>query len=167
MSCLTSARVQRTRRLRLCLPGYIHDHDPPSQQVLLLLHRRAGLPTCPLCHPAVIQTSAEHWSSTISQHVVRWPSSHHIPPTAGLIQPGSGPERLLKRFRLCYCHTAAGKTEHQPSNNQNTIHGKTESAATANRKHTHTCAHTHNWWVKQLPRQCFIFNLKGGNLKLI
>lgn len=74
-----------------------------------------------------------------------------LPHTAGLIQPGSRQERPLSRFRLCYCHTAAGKTEHQPSNDRNTIHGKTESAATANRKHTHTRARTHahtycTWW---------------------
>lgn len=93
-------------------------------------------------------TGAWPWANT-------WPGdpplTPSLPHTAGLIQPGSGPERPLSRFRLCYCHTAAGKTEHQTSNDRNTIHGKTESAATANRKHTHTraCAHAHTyctWW---------------------
>lgn len=87
MSCLTSACVQRTGRRRLCLRGCVHDHDHPLQQVLLLLHRRVGLTFWPSCHPAVIQTSAEHWSLTISRHVARWHSSHPIPPPPSRVNP--------------------------------------------------------------------------------
>lgn len=71
-------------------------------------------------HSAAPRRVIQQWSSRQVQstqepdhklHVATWPSSHPFcTPTAGLIQPGSGPGGPLSRFRLCCCHTAAGKT---------------------------------------------------------